>query len=106
MWWQNSDPQSQISSTSFALTSPNARDFFKVESLHAKIALLEKQDFKEECMSISRRDILKLFGLTGAASMVQGTNQAAAAGSTLTFTILHSNDTHDHLEPPVRPRPR
>ena len=50
-------------------------------------------------MSISRRDILKLFGLTGAASMVQGTNQAAAAGSTLTFTILHSNDTHDHLEP-------
>lgn len=50
-------------------------------------------------MSISRRDILKLFGLTGAASMVQSTNQAAAAGSTLTFTILHSNDTHDHLEP-------
>ncbi len=54
MWWQNSDPQSQISSTSFALTSPNARDFFKVESLHAKIALLEKQDFKREAYFAKR----------------------------------------------------
>ncbi len=52
-------------------------------------------------MSISRRDILKLFGLTGAASALQGNNQAAAQGNTLTFTILHSNDTHDHLEPTV-----
>jgi 5'-nucleotidase / UDP-sugar diphosphatase len=56
---------------------------------------------KEEFMSISRRDILKLFGLTGAASALQGNNQAAAQGNTLTFTILHSNDTHDHLEPTV-----
>ena len=50
-------------------------------------------------MSISRRDILKIFGLTGAASVVQTSNQALAAGNGLTFTILHSNDTHDHLEP-------
>jgi 5'-nucleotidase / UDP-sugar diphosphatase len=49
-------------------------------------------------MSISRRDILKLFGLTGAASVIQTGSAAVAAGG-LTFTILHSNDTHDHLEP-------
>jgi 5'-nucleotidase / UDP-sugar diphosphatase len=53
---------------------------------------------EEELMSISRRDILKLLGITGAASAIQ-TSKAAAAGNTLTFTILHSNDTHDHLEP-------
>jgi 5'-nucleotidase / UDP-sugar diphosphatase len=58
-----------------------------------------EENFKEEFMSISRRDILKLFGLTGAASAIQTNNQAAAQGNTLTFTILHSNDTHDHLEP-------
>jgi 5'-nucleotidase / UDP-sugar diphosphatase len=53
---------------------------------------------EEELMSISRRDILKLLGITGAASAIQ-TSKATAAGNTLTFTILHSNDTHDHLEP-------
>lgn len=54
---------------------------------------------KEELMSISRRDILKLLGITGAASAIQTSKAVAAAGNTLTFTILHSNDTHDHLEP-------
>ncbi len=47
---------------------------------------------------ITRRDILKLFGLGSAATAVAGT-QMAEAQSTLTLTILHSNDTHDHLEP-------
>ena len=54
MWWQNSDPQSQTSSTSIALTSPKARNFLKVEFLHAKIALLEKQDFKLEAYFAKR----------------------------------------------------
>lgn len=50
--------------------------------------------------TITRRDILKVFGLAGAATAIEGGNGAAAqAGGTLTLTILHSNDTHDHLEP-------
>ncbi len=47
---------------------------------------------------ISRRDILKLFGVAGAASTV-GTQQAQAQSGALTLTILHCNDTHDRLEP-------
>ena len=51
-------------------------------------------------MTISRRDILKLFGLAGAAGAVSGAQVAEAqSGQALTFTILHTNDTHDHLEP-------
>ena len=51
-------------------------------------------------MTISRRDILKIFGLTGAATAVQGvSNIAQAQGQALTLTILHTNDTHDRLEP-------
>lgn len=51
-------------------------------------------------MKISRRDILKIFGLTGAASAVQGVSSIAQAqGQALTLTVLHTNDTHDHLEP-------
>ena len=51
-------------------------------------------------MTISRRDILKLFGLAGAAGAVGGVQVAEAqGGQALTFTILHTNDTHDHLEP-------
>ena len=51
-------------------------------------------------MTISRRDILKIFGLAGAASAVQGAgNIAEAQGQALTLTILHTNDTHDRLEP-------
>lgn len=50
--------------------------------------------------SITRRDILKVFGLAGAATVIEGGNRAAAQTSgALTLTILHSNDTHDHLEP-------
>jgi 5'-nucleotidase / UDP-sugar diphosphatase len=50
--------------------------------------------------SITRRDILKVFGIAGAATAVEGGNRAAAqASGALTLTILHSNDTHDHLEP-------
>ena len=47
---------------------------------------------------ISRRDILKLFGVAGASTAV-GTQQAQAQSGALTLTILHCNDTHDHLEP-------
>jgi 5'-nucleotidase / UDP-sugar diphosphatase len=47
---------------------------------------------------ISRRDILKLFGIAGAGAAVNG-QQAQAQSGGLTLTILHSNDTHDHLEP-------
>jgi 5'-nucleotidase len=51
-------------------------------------------------MTISRRDILKVFGLAGAASAAQSVPQIAQAqGSSLTLTILHTNDTHDHLDP-------
>jgi 5'-nucleotidase / UDP-sugar diphosphatase len=51
-------------------------------------------------MTISRRDILKLFGLTGAAAAtMQGVQVAQAQGQSLTFTLLHANDTHDRLEP-------
>jgi 5'-nucleotidase / UDP-sugar diphosphatase len=51
-------------------------------------------------MTISRRDILKLFGLAGTAGAVGGAQIAEAqSGQSLTFTILHTNDTHDHLEP-------
>jgi 5'-nucleotidase / UDP-sugar diphosphatase len=38
-------------------------------------------------MNISRRNILKLFGLAGASTALEA------------ITLLHSNDTHDHLEP-------
>jgi 5'-nucleotidase / UDP-sugar diphosphatase len=47
---------------------------------------------------ISRRDILKLFGLTSAAAATAG-QQAQAQGGALTLTLLHCNDTHDRLEP-------
>jgi 5'-nucleotidase / UDP-sugar diphosphatase len=47
---------------------------------------------------ISRRDILKLFGIAGAGAAVSG-QQAQAQSGALTITILHTNDTHDHLEP-------
>jgi 5'-nucleotidase / UDP-sugar diphosphatase len=50
-------------------------------------------------MTISRRDILKLFGLAGTAGALQGVPQVQAQGQALTLTILHTNDTHDHLEP-------
>ena len=49
-------------------------------------------------MNITRRNLLQLFGLAGTAKALEGTQRAEAAGA-LTFTILHSNDTHDHLEP-------
>jgi len=52
--------------------------------------------------NISRRNLLKLFGLTGVASTVSGGAEAqneASAGFRL--TLLHTNDTHDHLEPTV-----
>ncbi len=52
-------------------------------------------------MTITRRDILKLFGLAGAASTVSATERAQAQSNGLTFTILHANDTHDRLEPTV-----
>jgi 5'-nucleotidase len=52
-------------------------------------------------MTITRRDILKLFGLAGTASAVSATERAQAQSNGLTFTILHTNDTHDHLEPTV-----
>ncbi|MFN3266412.1 MAG: bifunctional metallophosphatase/5'-nucleotidase [Deinococcales bacterium] len=46
---------------------------------------------------ISRRDILKLFGLAGAATATA--QQANAQSGALTLTLLHANDTHDRLEP-------
>jgi 5'-nucleotidase / UDP-sugar diphosphatase len=49
-------------------------------------------------MNISRRNILKLFGLAGASTALEASNNAQAAGG-FTVTLLHSNDTHDHLEP-------
>jgi 5'-nucleotidase / UDP-sugar diphosphatase len=49
-------------------------------------------------MNISRRNILKLFGLAGAGTALEASNSARAAGG-FTITLLHSNDTHDHLEP-------
>jgi 5'-nucleotidase / UDP-sugar diphosphatase len=49
-------------------------------------------------MNISRRNILKLFGLAGASTALEAGNNAQAAGG-FTVTLLHSNDTHDHLEP-------
>jgi 5'-nucleotidase len=50
--------------------------------------------------SITRRDILKVFGLAGAATVIEGGHRAAAqSAGALTLTVLHSNDTHDHLEP-------
>jgi len=51
--------------------------------------------------NISRRNLLKLFGLTGVASTVSGGAEAqneASAGFRL--TLLHTNDTHDHLSQP------
>ena len=51
-------------------------------------------------MNISRRNILKLFGLAGASTALEAGNNAQAAGG-FTVTLLHSNDTHDHLEPTV-----
>jgi 5'-nucleotidase len=50
-------------------------------------------------MTISRRDILKLFGVAGAAGALEGAQVAQAQGQSLTFTLLHANDTHDRLEP-------
>ena len=49
-------------------------------------------------MNISRRNILKLFGLAGASTALEAGQNAQAAGG-FTVTLLHSNDTHDHLEP-------
>ena len=49
-------------------------------------------------MNISRRNILKLFGLAGAGTALEAGQNAQAAGG-FTVTLLHSNDTHDHLEP-------
>jgi 5'-nucleotidase / UDP-sugar diphosphatase len=49
-------------------------------------------------MNISRRNILKLFGLAGASTALEASQNAQAAGG-FTVTLLHSNDTHDHLEP-------
>jgi 2',3'-cyclic-nucleotide 2'-phosphodiesterase (5'-nucleotidase family) len=46
---------------------------------------------------ISRRDILKLFGMAGASTAVTA-QQAQAQSGALTLTILHSNDTHDRLD--------
>jgi 5'-nucleotidase / UDP-sugar diphosphatase len=48
-------------------------------------------------MNINRRDILKLFGFGAAASAASSAAEAQA--QTFTLTILHSNDTHDRLEP-------
>ncbi len=52
---------------------------------------------------VSRRTILKLLGVTGVAgaagTLNQSTSQAAGLAGGFTFTILHTNDTHDHLEP-------
>jgi 5'-nucleotidase / UDP-sugar diphosphatase len=50
-------------------------------------------------MTISRRDILKLFGIAGATGALEGAQVAQAQGNSLTFTLLHANDTHDRLEP-------
>ncbi len=50
---------------------------------------------------ISRRDILKIFGLAGAATAIENTQQASAQSGALTVTLLHTNDTHDHLEPTI-----
>jgi 5'-nucleotidase / UDP-sugar diphosphatase len=49
-------------------------------------------------MNISRRNILKLFGLAGASTAFES-GQNAQAASGFTVTLLHSNDTHDRLEP-------
>jgi 5'-nucleotidase / UDP-sugar diphosphatase len=49
-------------------------------------------------MNISRRNILKLFGLAGASSALEA-GQNAQAASGFTVTLLHANDTHDRLEP-------
>jgi 5'-nucleotidase / UDP-sugar diphosphatase len=49
---------------------------------------------------ISRRDVLKFFGVAGATGAVASAGQQAQAQSqALTITLLHSNDTHDRLEP-------
>ncbi len=48
---------------------------------------------------ISRRDILKLFGIAGAGAAVSGQQAEAQSSGALTVTLLHSNDTHDRLEP-------
>jgi 5'-nucleotidase / UDP-sugar diphosphatase len=62
--------------------------------------LMHNQQFslKGVSMNINRRDILKLFGL-GAAATAAGAPQADAQSQYFTLTILHSNDTHDRLEP-------
>ena len=49
-------------------------------------------------MNITRRSLLQLFGLAGTAQALETAGQAQATPS-LTITILHSNDTHDRLEP-------
>ena len=50
--------------------------------------------------NISRRNLLKLMGLTGAVSTVSGGAEAQSAENPgFRLTLLHTNDTHDHLEP-------
>lgn len=47
---------------------------------------------------ISRRSLIKMLGLGGMVGLSQKGESRAQAGL-FHFTLLHTNDTHDHLEP-------
>ncbi|GGJ45998.1 bifunctional metallophosphatase/5'-nucleotidase [Deinococcus roseus] len=50
---------------------------------------------------ISRRNLLKILGLGSAITVTGSAAKAQTSGGLTLVTFLHTNDTHDHLEPTV-----